>query len=229
VGFWYGTKKSSVDVFREPLVGIDMTQWHTYTILWEEDNSTFLVDGRVIKTLSSSPTEPLFGDIYLRNLFRGEDTGGEETWGYLDLAANISIQVDYFRLFATSERYQTWEEEISRAGELIAQAKARGIDTTELEEHYEEVNGVWQQGYCNYNLAKPHLELIIPYLERFDEMTRMFSACRALIQESGQEGVEKRTLTIMEGYYAQAEKNWGEYDQELAETNLQKILDMAEQ
>jgi hypothetical protein len=213
--------KFTNDVFREPLTGIDMTDWHNYTILWEEDNSTFLVDGQVTKTLNNSPKVPLFGDVYLWNMYNGEFS-----WGYLDVGENVSIQVDYVHLFATKERFQSWENEIIRAYELINQAISQGINVTVLEGYYEEVNEVWQEGYYNYNLAMPHLELIIPYLENYDEIIEMFADCAELIEKARQEGVENRTILMMEGYYAEAKKNWGEYNQELAEHNLQKIIDM---
>jgi hypothetical protein len=224
VGFWAETKVDNRVVSRQSLKGIDMTEWHVYTALWEEGNSTLLVDGEVVGTVKESPSVPMFGDVFLQNLYEG----GDHSW-YLDVVGNVSIQVDYVRLFATKERFSAWSEEVSRAEELLDEAVGKGIDTADLADYMNQVRDVWREGYYNHCLAKPYLEMIIPYLEHFDEVSEMFSSCAALIEESRQKGLADRTIKMMEGHYAQAEVYWGEYNYEDTELNLRKIVTLADE
>jgi hypothetical protein len=212
---------------REPITGIDMTEWHIYTITWEPDYATFLVDGQLVSTTNTTPNVPMYFDIYLENLLPK---------GRMDMEHNVSVQVDYVRLFTIGERYQDWSEDISglfsTAEEMINEAEKKGINTTTLKkDYYDNAKDIWREDYHNHFGAKTYLEKIITtlevVLEHWDEIMDMFSQANATIEEA-QLGADTRTINMMKGYYSQAERKWKEYDTENTKTYLQKILDMPE-
>jgi hypothetical protein len=227
VGFFLEAKVNNSQVLRVPLE-VDMTEWHTYKILWEKNNVTFLVDGKVVGTTNSSPCVPMFGDFFLQNLYHGGESNNQAA-GFVDIVGNISLQVDYIHLFSGKERFEGWDEEVSRAQQLISEAEGRGINTTDLEQYLAELNETWREGFYNYEFAKPHLEKIIPYLENYDEIIEMFSQCTELIEENEGGEVSNRTLGMMIGYYNQAVRYWENYEYEVTFLTLHKIIDLAEQ
>jgi hypothetical protein len=226
VGFYLEAKVKNSVVLRVPLE-VDMTEWHTYRILWEESNATFLVDGKVVGTTNTSPNVPMFGELFLQNLYRGESPDNEAA-GFVDIVGNVSLQVDYIHLFTRKERFEAWSEEVSHAGQLIKEAEGRGINTIELMEYLAEAKGSWQEGYYNYEFSEPYLDKIVPYLEHFDEISEMFGQCSELIERSTEEGVTSRILAMMNGHYTQAGRYWEMYNYEDTLLNLQKIVDLAE-
>ncbi len=224
----------------EAVTGVDTHDWHTYTILWEQDNTTFLVDQEVIASTDIAPTVPMAIVILVENKRVGTQIGGNPLpagygnfeWVPINMAHNVSIQIDYVRVLVGAERFHEMDLEISglfpRALQLIEDLGQRGEDTTQLEAMYAEAQDNWQKDHYFYNEAKEPLERIVGALEHFDQIAEMFTTCAKLIEEAKQEGVADRTIRMMEGYYAQAESKWQEYDTENTKTYLQKILDMPE-
>ena len=84
---------------REPIEGIDVTQWHDYTILWDLGRTIFLVDGVVVAEIEEAPNDPMAAVCFLNNCHYRTDTAEAGYWeldsGFLDLDLGESIAIDY--------------------------------------------------------------------------------------------------------------------------------------
>jgi hypothetical protein len=96
-------------VLREPVTGIDMREWHTYTIIWDKNNATFLIDGEVITTTNRTPSSSQ-RLVILANSGRwskdgpyGMLIGGFGYVNWIDLKYDEQIQVDKVRVFSVPE------------------------------------------------------------------------------------------------------------------------------
>jgi len=87
----------------QSLVGIDIREWHNYTILWRPGDATFLVDGDVVSSTHQAPSTPMSIAIHAENAAINQGDGVFSTdigWlTFLDLDVNQSIEVDYVRVF----------------------------------------------------------------------------------------------------------------------------------
>jgi hypothetical protein len=45
--------------FAAPRVPVDVAQWHRYAVDWREDRATFEVDGRAVRSVTSTPAYPM--------------------------------------------------------------------------------------------------------------------------------------------------------------------------
>jgi hypothetical protein len=87
----------------EPMTAIDMREWHTYTILWEPGNATFLVDEQVVATTDQVPKYGM--DFWIgNNNYEARGGLGQGQLGRIDVPFNQSIQVDHVHLFRVPER-----------------------------------------------------------------------------------------------------------------------------
>ena len=89
----------------EPVAGVDMPEWHVYTILWEPGNGTFLVDGRRVASLGNAPSSSMTTIVWTDNtVCFGPRLWDGANWGSVDVRFNEHIQVDYVRVFGIPER-----------------------------------------------------------------------------------------------------------------------------
>jgi hypothetical protein len=107
-GFWatstYVSDEDAITSVRKPIVGIDMTEWHTYTILWGEGDATFLIDGVIVARTDRVPTSEMGIMFFLTDKICYEDQEGKvRSKGYLELELDQSIQIDYVHVFTTEE------------------------------------------------------------------------------------------------------------------------------
>ncbi len=119
-GFW-ATSGREDQVTRTPITGVDMTQWHDYTILWERTRATFLVDGLVVAEIDQAPTDPMAAVCFLSNAFyRTDGSGDAGHWvldgGFLDLGLSESMAIDYLCLAELG----LWDQE-DGFGPLVAE------------------------------------------------------------------------------------------------------------
>jgi hypothetical protein len=83
-----------------------MRDWHTYSILWEKDNATFLVDGEVIETFDTVPSTRMAAVVFVSNYaVRGSTEQSPTSCSYvpIDTASDEWIQVDYVHMFGVPE------------------------------------------------------------------------------------------------------------------------------
>jgi hypothetical protein len=72
-----------------------MTQWHNYTILWEPEKTTFLIDDVVAANIDGVPIDPMEAVCFLNNAIYRMDGSMDPAAGYLNLPSEESIAIDY--------------------------------------------------------------------------------------------------------------------------------------
>ncbi len=107
-GFWATSGSSTSSIVRKSVTGVDLTEWHDYTIRWNKENATFLVDGVVVATIDVVPTSFSFVCVYLENTvynpanrdqpvaqFTTGDLEGRYEHGCSDLGWGRWIEIDH--------------------------------------------------------------------------------------------------------------------------------------
>lgn len=79
---------------REAALGVEMTEWHTYTLAWGVERSDFWVDERPVLEGAPSPRGPLGFVIWLDNQFMVATPQGRLRWGLLDAPGRQWMEVD---------------------------------------------------------------------------------------------------------------------------------------
>ena len=79
---------------REMQLGVSMIDWHTYTLLWGRESSTFSVDGEVILDHAPSPRGPLGFVMWLDNQYMIVKPWGRFGWGLLEAPGRQWLEVD---------------------------------------------------------------------------------------------------------------------------------------
>jgi hypothetical protein len=209
---WVQTTPTTRKSLNEPITGIDITEWHTYTILWEEGNATFLVDGEVVATTSGAPTTPMAIDIRMSNVQIVYYKPGEH-WDDvpkpvpLDLDVDEWIQVDYVHLLWSAETHNDRSEEMSQlfseAEEAIDSMEQKNMDTQKIRESYTEATDAWDKYY--YTTAKKHLEEISGISRKWDELSPLFSDAEDVIARGQGRGEDTEGV---EAQYAEAVDAW---------------------
>jgi hypothetical protein len=108
-GFWAEAHVNGEYTLRKKLTGIDVTEWHNYTILWEPNAATFLVDGEVVAITDKPPrtnTQIIITDMFGRLPVPPCDVQlvpTETTRFEVSEDADYTMQIDYVRAFTTEE------------------------------------------------------------------------------------------------------------------------------
>jgi hypothetical protein len=216
-------------VFLKQIEGIDLTEWHTYKILWEPENATFLIDGVVVAETDKVPQVGM--SIHLNwwagtNLTLHCHTSGQE-----EVCVDEYLQVDYIRVFLKEGRLQEMDSEISgllsSALQLIENHEQQGKNSSQFRKWYAEAQDDWQKDHI-YVSSKKLLQKIVAILGQWDEVVDMFSQANATIEDAEQTGATDRDINTMKGYYNQAENSWEAYNIQTTKYYLQKILDVPE-
>jgi hypothetical protein len=87
----------------EPISEIDIRDWHTYTIIWEPENATFLVDGEIVANTTQAPRYNMNAGIENTNLALSQAVFQSGVFERIAIPFNESIQVDYVHVFGVSE------------------------------------------------------------------------------------------------------------------------------
>jgi hypothetical protein len=207
---------NATEVCSQQISQIDMTEWHTYTILWEPDGVEFLVDSQTVGSTDQSPSITMFPIFTVWNLI-----GLEEPLPKIDLEHNISLQIDYIKCFAPVERYDAWAQEvpqmISQADQVIQELEEKGFACPEQKETLDLAQDNWIEGNYNYAGVKRHVDQILESQGGFldllselgSEVDEMFSQARFCIETLDSEG-KTREATIARADLTRAEKYWWE-------------------
>jgi hypothetical protein len=118
----------------EPIRDINITEWHTYTILWEPDNGTFLVDGKIVASISEVPNSWMNIEIWTSNrAIREYQNDRKWVFETMDVLYDSSIQVDYVHVFLTARGVQWYNDNQITGDEIITMfPKAWRAITTEV-------------------------------------------------------------------------------------------------
>jgi hypothetical protein len=86
---------------REAQIAVEMSAWHTYTLMWEVEQVDFLIDGRPVLEGAPSPRGPLGFVLWMDNQYMVITPQGRFRWGTLDApsrqwmaAAHLEIAPD---------------------------------------------------------------------------------------------------------------------------------------
>ena len=211
IGFCASTRINDEFVFWQKIEGIDLTEWHTYTILWQPEVATFLIDDVVVAITERVPQIPM--RIYLRaasgeNLtLQCKGVGGEE------VSIDECIQVDYIRVFSPDSKFEEMDSEVSglfaQALPMLDELEQRGENTTNLRAEYGKAQHDWQKDHYVYDEARPRLEKIIEAIENWDEIFTKFAQASECIGTLEGE-VETRDATMLKAFLSKAEETWQE-------------------
>ena len=212
--------------FWGPIPGIDITNWHTYTVIWEPGNVTFLVDGKVVGATDKVPEVNL--NLYLGNtnlvITAPYHVGGG---AHMAVPFDTYMQIDYIRIFVNEEKFGEMDLEISelltQSSNLISELRSKGTDTAHLMVEYEKAQADWRVDHYFYEDARSRLVKITSAIENWDEVMVLFSKADEAIATLEKEG-RTRDATIAKTDYSRAEKYWIECDYEMTCSNLQKIV-----
>ncbi len=229
-GFWAYAMVDKKTVFRQRVTSIDMREWHTYTILWEEGNGTFLVGGEVVAATDMAPSNPQSISLdYETSRFGAEGPYkvGDLWFTPVGLEQDGWIQVDYVHVFMPDEKFQEMDTEISglldQALSLINELEQKGENTSHLVTEYAKAHADWQKDHYLYIEAKPRLERIIDSIGHWDEITAMFAqACECI--EALMEKGDTRNENVCRAFYSNAEGAWEECDYERTQDILGSII-----
>jgi hypothetical protein len=82
----------------EMLVPVDITEWHTYAIDWQERTARFMVDGQTILYCHTSPHGPLGFVMWLDNQYMVATPWGKFRYGLLDAPGQQWLEVSNLRI-----------------------------------------------------------------------------------------------------------------------------------
>jgi hypothetical protein len=232
-GFAIGVDINDSRVFTADLSGIDMREWHVYTILWEPDGVEFLVDGESVGSTDRSPSVPMSPHVHIWNIL---DTEGSPYLPMIDLEHDVWAQIDYLHCYVPRERFDAWSQEVSDlmsgADGVVGDLVEAGFDCEEEEEVLYLVQGDWVEGNYNYVAVKEHVDEVTAPLSVFldllpgrsDEVEEMFSQARFCVETLRSEGKD-REVAISSADLSRAEKAWwSDLDYEATCTALDNIM-----
>ncbi len=227
VGFWVKSVASHELLFSSRVDDVDIREWHTYKILWEENNATFLIDGRVVASTENVTHVPLRFETIVNSGRYTSDSGGDRVgdlnFELIDLEDEAWIQIDYVQVFTGREQYDRFADDISGLSWLarasVADAEGGGTDVGELRRIYGNAQTAWAN--CDYPGAKESLEKILVAVSRIDEVSGMFSKAQDLIDEAERSGMD---TSSMRRDYSAAESSWKKFDYGIVKLLLRKIL-----
>ena len=87
---------------REAAIGVEMREWHTYVIEWNEGQTFFLVDGESVLEHAPSPRGPLGFVMWLDNQYMVVKPWGRFGWGLLESPGPQWLEVDRLKIVSES-------------------------------------------------------------------------------------------------------------------------------
>jgi hypothetical protein len=104
---WSGL--SALNVFsskasKESITGVNISDWHVYTIIWEPGNATFFIDGKLVASFDQVTDQSMHPYAAISNTkFSGGEFGVLSNWGYDDISFDEHVEIDYVHLFGIPE------------------------------------------------------------------------------------------------------------------------------
>lgn len=199
---------------RKYVMGTDMSDWHNYSILWEPDNATFLIDGEVLASTEIEPSMPLAIVIHMENW------DGNKT--YLDIEEDQFIEIDYVRVFMDRDFYEEYCEKtvelLNQSLEQIESAANFGLNTSHLlSDHLALVEEFDAEGYVHAG----RFDAFEDFVSHVDELVGLFDDASEVIPTI----VEDRDRDMVEGLYRGAEDAWLKCDYRMAKDCLRRIIE----
>ena len=82
----------------EALLPVEMTEWHTYVIDWQEKTAHFRVDGQTVLTCNTPPRGPLGLVVWLDNQYMVATPWGKFGYGLLDGPGQQWLELDQLEI-----------------------------------------------------------------------------------------------------------------------------------
>jgi hypothetical protein len=231
VGFYAGALVNDTDTYQEKITDVDITQWHNYTITWNRDNATFLIDNQVVGQTSEVPISRTQIMVMLGSSMLGNRTSmlkvGGYYWSDIDLDHDTSIEIDHVKITANKTQFDDWNQKITHnfteTKELIRQAEMVGINTTRARGIYSQAQDSWKNRTYLFQTTRTHLQTIHntlnPAIENLDKIRQMFSQAEA--KAANAEPADKGALDTL---LRRAREAWDKPDYQTTKTYLEEIL-----
>jgi hypothetical protein len=227
MGFWAICSANNRVTLTQSLTTIDITEWHTYTILWEQDNATFLVDGVVVGFIDSPPTVPMGIMIYILNERLYGPSWEQANTDQIDVTVNESIQIDYVEVFTSRERFEETSGMFAQAQELILLVEQKGGNTETVNAKLENAKEFWREGHYVIAKANNLIDTIVTDLDYatkyWDEIHEMFPQANQCIETLKASG-NTRDEQICRAFYSKAVGSWDNYHYEATRNMLDNII-----
>jgi len=232
-GFGALSMEANQILFYQPIQGVDIREWHNYTILWKPGNATFLIDGEMVATTPNVPSTGMTVTLWIETdlLIQKSWIKQEITFECEDhVCKDESIQIDHIRISMEEERFKEMETEItgllSRALVQIEGLEQKGENTTKIRYDYVETQDNWEK-YCYFHDEdRQLLENMVDAMEPWNEIITMFPEAEEAINSMEREGNTREAL-MAKGDYSRAETAWAKYEYDTTKNYLQKIIDKA--
>lgn len=89
---------------KESITGVDISDWHIYTIIREIGNATFLIDGKLVASFDQVTDQSMHPYAAIANTkFGGGEFSVLSNWGYDDISFDEHVEIDYVHLFGIPE------------------------------------------------------------------------------------------------------------------------------
>jgi hypothetical protein len=219
-------------VFRKNLSGIDMREWHNYTIIWREGNATFMVDGEIVASISEPDLVP---DEYMSAYILMCDILSPSPYTLKNLTVDQWIEIDYIHLFYVEEEVYHNESEFlselfTNASSVIEGVEEGGLNTSYLRTLYSMAENNWT--HFRLPQTKKPLEDIISQYDNFQFGLQMIE--EELFEQAEQAieiAVNEKSgwvVTVMNRSLINAQKYWNQQDYEAAWNTLKLLFKQAE-
>jgi len=200
-------------MFQKNLTGIDMREWHNYTIIWKKANATFLVDGEIVVSLVGAEMVPR--ETMATYVMLGDIINSRDPFILANLTVDQWIEIDYVHIFYADEGvYQNESQYISdlfvNASGVIDWVEEENLNSTTLRSFYSMAENNWT--YYRLPQTEESLEYIISQRENFEvaKIIRdndLFELAEEAIQKAESEGRERQVLP-MRSNLENAKKYW---------------------
>jgi hypothetical protein len=228
VGFWAQSFINDSLVDKRPIIGVDVRDWHTYTVHWGEGHASLLVDGNIVMETEHVTEDPMcllvHGGNWAFNMPPGQDY--ITAVDILDLEHDAWIQVDHIQVTMTGRQADEYRnktaEYLSAAAGIIAEAELRGLKVQGmLEDHATATDALQREGYIHGELCQRIGALANLRELQLVAISDLFRRANEVIQAPG---LEEREHKMLKADYDRAEKAWQNCDFSRTMIILNRIL-----
>jgi hypothetical protein len=217
------------------ITGVDIREWHNYTILWRPGNATFLIDEKVVWSTDQVPSTPLALVIHSENSRFASDgyfPVAPGMWiSYLDLVENQSIEVDHIRVFISEEYHKEYSalifQLVDSTSSLIEAVDARGLNTTAMRSDLVRFKEEWNTTGYVHGDTYMRIHAIMDSAPYLDELSVLFQEAAEAIASAIKAG--EGIVDEFETLYHNAEEAWIRYEYERVGPLLEKIIHLHNQ
>ncbi len=228
-GFYVISLVNQSDVYMKNITEVDITQWHTYTILWDKENAIFMIDNKVIGQTDNVPSRRQRIMVLLQSGMFGTTPTmlkvGGYYWSNIDLEHDVYLEIDYVKVYTNTSHFENWNRSINQSFDhakgLILEAESLGINTTQIRTRYVKAQDFWRNNSYRPQTVTTYLETIDnslgPAITNYDEILNLFSQAEELVQRAPNPEPLRQE-------YDKAREAWQEPDYDMTKMHLERML-----